>query len=538
MDLKAIADKTIPQAENKKVLKKNGETQDIIKEVLECYRDSRVQLLRFAPYLKGNTVLETCYNIWSFWKTNIRYQVDAEGVQWVKTPAAVWASKFCDCKSFSVAIACCLDALGIKGKFRFVSYGLNKEVPTHVYVVAFHQGREIIIDCVWHSYNSEKPYTKKWEYNMTAIYRISGIGNAAPVYKPGELNIDVNNPNLTEAELELALHKQEMELMQKINRKNKIGAIGSPLDNAYQVEIEAANAALKAISGHGIGGKKRKERRLKKAIKANDGKGVNKRQAKLLEKAGIAVKKRKEGLLKRVAKGLKKVIKAIPRLVVRTQLQKSAPFFLYTFITDPKVIARLPETVRIKKAKADRYKNIIVGKLEMKPEIFDKAIRNGIMKHMGDTPENILAKWMQEANFSVGIVAIIGVAAKFLWDIIKKLAGKAVENMKNDVAQYTPDKTDWTGVSAEDKKEMAEAQKNSYDDGVKTFEGNANAAEGSEGAEGADGQPFDNDRSKTLDPVELNASRPQTAGGGVMILVGLAALALMAGGKRGSKKRA
>src|SRR5258708_1158025 len=105
-NLTAIADRYIPKPENKQVLKKqNGLTRDIIKEVLACYRDSKDQLKQFGPYLKSRTIKETCNNIWNFWKDNIQYQIDPEGKQWIKTPAAVWASKFCDCKSFSVPVA-------------------------------------------------------------------------------------------------------------------------------------------------------------------------------------------------------------------------------------------------------------------------------------------------------------------------------------------------------------------------------------------------------------------------------------------------
>lgn len=106
MMLTQLADKYIPVPKNKKeLIKPDGVTRDIIKEVLDCYQQEKEQLQKFAPYLKGSSVLETCYNIWNFWKSNIRYQVDVENEQWVKTPAAVWASKFCDCKSFSVAVA-------------------------------------------------------------------------------------------------------------------------------------------------------------------------------------------------------------------------------------------------------------------------------------------------------------------------------------------------------------------------------------------------------------------------------------------------
>lgn len=163
--------KLIPPAVNKKVLlDKDGNTRDIVREVLQTYADSRNQLKMFAPKLKGKTLLETCSNIWHFWKEEVAYKIDPDGVQWIKTPSAFWDSKFGDCKSFSIAVAASLHALDIKGAFRFVSFGANTTTPTHVYVVVKEGDKEIIIDCVWTKFNSQKPYAAKWDYNFSSIY--------------------------------------------------------------------------------------------------------------------------------------------------------------------------------------------------------------------------------------------------------------------------------------------------------------------------------------------------------------------------------
>ena len=95
MNINAAADLYIPNWKNKTVLKypKNvGVTRDIIKEVLETYKDCQDDLKKFAPFLKGESLEDACRNIWKFWKSNIRYQVDPEGVQYIKTPAAAQAA--------------------------------------------------------------------------------------------------------------------------------------------------------------------------------------------------------------------------------------------------------------------------------------------------------------------------------------------------------------------------------------------------------------------------------------------------------------
>ena len=452
MTIAQIADCTIPSANNKKVLTHNtGATRDIITEVLDCFHDDKNQLKAFAPYLKGNSTLQTCNNIWNFWKQNITYKVDADGVQWIKSPAAVWATKFCDCKSFSVAAAATLHCLGINGKFRFTSYGSNKTVPTHVYVVAMDGKKEIIIDCVWTGFNSQKPYSKKWDYNMTKIFRISGPNTEEVMYHPtqkkyaiGELNIDVRDNSTTQAEMDLALDLQGLELEQQYNRRRH--SIGSPYDNAYQVDIEAHKAALGSI-----GLIKSKKKKLAIAIKKNDGKGVNKSQSKLLSKAGVAVKKKRDGLIKRVGKGITKVVKTPARLAAKSALPDSAPFFLYLYITDARVLAAAPEAVKVKRAKAELYKNQLVNKLQMPAKNFDQIVRNGIIRSFGMPAEQVIAKWMKDANFKVGFLGLASQAGAILGkakDTLKSLFSKFGDNLSTDAEQFSPSPEDWGVIAA------------------------------------------------------------------------------------------
>lgn len=540
MTIPQEAIRKIPPATNETTLKyRHGETRDIIKEVLSCYRDSKMQLKDFAPYLKGRTLDETCRNIWQFWKKNIRYKVDEEGLQWIKTPAAVWSSKYCDCKSFSVAVAATLYSLGIPGKFRFTSYGSNYSLPTHVYVVAQDEGREIIIDCVWTAFNSQKPFAKNWDYNMTAIYRISGLETAS---RKGQLDIDVHDRGLTHAELDLALDKQRLEMEQIIARKKH--GIGSLLDDAYQTEIEAHNAALGSI-GRARGKAPVKKSRPAKAKKAKSAK---------VKKAAGTVKKRKGGLLKKIGKGLKKVVGAPLRLAAKTQLPKNAPFFLYLFITDEKVLKVIPDTVRTKRQAALKYKSILVDKLAMKEGNFNKIIRNGIMNHFGKSPEEVLAKWMLTWKKTAGVGVIPAMALKAAAGGLKMLLGKFGEQFTSDVETNTPEPEDWGAVSDEVKQEMAanvQAQPSNNDPSTgngtvrAANDGSGSYAYKSGGGEGTDedGRTWENSEGheddpkgdtalakvKDLEPVVVEAPKkpPEGEGDNTLLYAGIAAAALL-----------
>lgn len=435
---------------NKKVLlNKDGTTRDIVKEVLQVYADSRNQLQQFAPFLKGDTLLETCSNIWHFWKENVKYKIDPEGVQWIKTPDAFWDSDFGDCKSFAIAVAASLHALDIKGAFRFVSFGNNTTQPTHVFVVVKDKGQEIIIDCVWNKFNETKPWAAKWDYNMTSIYEISGVGATIETTNGrGNLMITPDSiDGMSNEMLDLLAHKQLLELQQQIVVLEK--GIGSPHDMAYEIEIIAVNNAIAEYNKiHGItdpnfrqlkitsfgkvgmplkrvpqvnpanlvegigNAKKRQARQLKRAEKKNKaGKAVNKHQAKLLTAAGETVVKKKKGflntLLKVVTAPIRLVGKAVATTVLRVVLPKHSEFFLYTFLTDD-VLPRVSQNVRDKRVKALRIKDKIIHKLGMKESTFSKIIRSGIANKYKMTPEQLLASWLQNGKLAVAGLSGIG----------------------------------------------------------------------------------------------------------------------------------
>jgi hypothetical protein len=505
MLIQQLANKLIPNREGAKVLvKSNGVTKDIVAEVIQCFKDSRQQLISFAPHLTGNNLQQTLFNIWSFWKTQIKYKVDPDGLQFIQTPAALWQRKEGDCKSLSIAVMCCLHALGIKAAFRFTSYSKKfnlagneiPDYPTHVYVVVMVNGKLIPVDCVWHEYGTEKQFIKKWDYNMSEIYRLSGLEDNPEVGKirlrkilnkvvpatslfnrrkrRGMLSVDVNDSRVNSAVMDLALDKQRLEMEQI--KAAEVHGIGSIQDNALEIGIAGIHNAMAALLGHsevsingmgnippqqrycvgcndeidGIAGKaKRIAKKTAKAVKVNTaGKAVTKKQAKLLKKSGVAVKKVKEGLLQRVATAAKKVLTTPARIAIKATLPKNAPFFLYLYITDARVLAKLPEAVAIKRQKALDYKKKIVNGLQMPESNFDKTVRNGIMNAFAKSPEAVLADWMKQAGYTVSGIGVIMAVVSAAAGGLKQLFGQMGENIKEDIAAHAPAPEDWQNAAA------------------------------------------------------------------------------------------
>ena len=156
----------------------SGNTADIITTILEADRSADSTVID-AECLRGRNDYETARNVWAYVKGNVRYRADRPGHERIKSPAALFDSKVGDCKSFSIAEAALLRALGFKNVYyRFAAYTPGDF--THVYVVLKPRGREeIILDAVHTRFDDEVAYRNARDY------RASGGGARGVAGLPG-----------------------------------------------------------------------------------------------------------------------------------------------------------------------------------------------------------------------------------------------------------------------------------------------------------------------------------------------------------------
>jgi predicted transglutaminase-like cysteine proteinase len=140
------------------VVKKRGNNSDIINTIHSYMPYAIGQSKKRASIFKGKDDKETCRNIWSFLKHNIKYVEDSIHFQDIKLPDRLVKERKGDCKSYSMFAASILENLGIPYKFAYTSY-TNNRTPSHVYVQT---NDGCIIDAVWKKFNDEKPYTYKY----------------------------------------------------------------------------------------------------------------------------------------------------------------------------------------------------------------------------------------------------------------------------------------------------------------------------------------------------------------------------------------
>jgi hypothetical protein len=559
-----IADVRILKPGNKKLFIKDGQTDDIMQQIIATDAISQKDTEQFAPYLKGKNIFETCRNVWHFVHDNVKYNIDPLGIQYIQTPAYLWKNrktKGGDCKSFSIMTMSLLKNLDIPGaNYRFVSFAADRN-PTHVYVVVKTNQGNIIVDTILPKFNTEKiPYTFNKDIPMTKIYQMSGVDERQP--NDNNISFNLGNDDLSEMTPEildayivrdrLLAEKQAVESMRGIGAlkaekyQNAIDSMSDVIktmknytsgqitgadlsDNLMYIHNDQVSGAY-SIEGQlaGIGNiwdrlKIRKQlannRTLSRTRKVQQRKFLpsKKRHAEwlnymnkhrnhkdmvmisgwwknLTKKVSNVVNKVKHSVavdfanakktvktdfanikhgvqvdfanakhsatvdfanakhsatvdFANAAKGAKnlaqftlKVLtapqRAIIKLILTQKLPMIADFFLYLFINDPKLLAKVPEKVRAKRKKAEILADFICFGTQMSKAQFMGLIRNSVIKKYKKQPEAVIADMMKGKISGIGeiVTAIIAVIT-----IVVKLIMKLVGNKKKKPAPINKD---------------------------------------------------------------------------------------------------
>ena len=181
--------------QNKKlVLIHDQSVGDIMQGILSTHDRYKSEYDKICMQFNGATPYKIGHNIWKFLKDNVKYKVEPDSRQMLKSPAAIIApGTSSDCKNYSLftgGILAALERKGIKIPFcyRFSSYRITEKTPQHVFVVMFPgTNKEIWIDAVLATYNDHKSYFYKIDKkpNMSLI-ALSGIDDIFSVGKAGD----------------------------------------------------------------------------------------------------------------------------------------------------------------------------------------------------------------------------------------------------------------------------------------------------------------------------------------------------------------
>ena len=174
-----------PYKNAKHVIKHEQTVGDIMQGLVKCHELHRKEYDKIANYFRGKSTNEIAYKIWSYLKKNVKYVIEPDHAQFLKSPSAILATGSTtgsDCKNYSLFAGGILEALNRKGYkipfvYRFASYRLNDKIPQHVFVVLNpNTKKEIWLDAVLPHYNQKKQYfyhiDKKPKMSLIAL---SGI---------------------------------------------------------------------------------------------------------------------------------------------------------------------------------------------------------------------------------------------------------------------------------------------------------------------------------------------------------------------------
>jgi len=166
-------------------LEKNQDTNDIVRGMLSYHKKYAEDYDKIGPLFLGTTPRQTLRNVFTYLKNNVRYVIEPETRQTLKSPAAIVATgqtTGSDCKNYALFIAGVLDAINRSGKqkipfaFRFASYKWYDEQPQHVFIVAFPRTKqETWIDPVLPQFDQRKAYNHATDKKMSLV-GISGTG--------------------------------------------------------------------------------------------------------------------------------------------------------------------------------------------------------------------------------------------------------------------------------------------------------------------------------------------------------------------------
>lgn len=177
-----------PFLNDKKIINYHQSTKNIIDAILKQHQLSLKDYDNIYLYFYDKSFVNVADKIFNFLKKNIKYVVEPENLQTIKTPSAILATgktTGSDCKNFSLFFAGILDAYrrntgnNFELCFRFSCYD-DSNIPEHVYVVInANSNKPIYCDAVLNYFNEYKKPTfyKDKKINNMALMSLSGITN-------------------------------------------------------------------------------------------------------------------------------------------------------------------------------------------------------------------------------------------------------------------------------------------------------------------------------------------------------------------------
>jgi hypothetical protein len=180
MNVNVLMGQLAPFQNRREMLESDQSTGDIINAILDAHKRHAGDYAKISSFFNAGSNRDTARKIYNFLKGNVKYIIEPGSKQTVKSPSAILAQGYGDCKHYSLFAGGILQNLRIPFAYRFASYRVFNKEPQHVFVVVNPGTKnEIWIDPVLNKFDYKKAYTYATDRKPMALYSISGVGATA-----------------------------------------------------------------------------------------------------------------------------------------------------------------------------------------------------------------------------------------------------------------------------------------------------------------------------------------------------------------------
>ena len=252
----------IKKANGQDTFIKNGNVIETVESCIDVISSHYWEVEELARMLQGDSLKESCRNIFNFSYSYLQYHKDDDGTEQLRTPSRSWLDgqiKFkqkgksdagIDCDDYSIFVGSLLKCLGIPFKLRITKYDGRKNFQ-HIYVIVPSIGDsedEIVIDPVLSKFDYQKPYSfEKSDFNMSPLQLaglrgIDGITGTSALGLPISVLSGIDLAGGIQAQND---HEELIAIVSGVDFDDAINGLGDADDATYNYLVRTRDFLLK-----------------------------------------------------------------------------------------------------------------------------------------------------------------------------------------------------------------------------------------------------------------------------------------------------
>ena len=252
----------IKKANGQDTFIKNGNVIETVESCIDIIGTHFREVEELASNLQGDSLKETCRNIFNFSYNYLQYHKDDDGTEQLRTPSRSWldgqikykqkgkSDAGIDCDDYSIFVGSLLKCLGIPFKLRITKYDGKKNFQ-HIYVIVPAIGDsedEIVIDPVLSKFDYQKPYSfERSDFDMSPLQLaglrgIDGITGTSALGLPISVLSGIDLAGGVQAQ---ANHEDLIAIVSGVDFDDAINGLGDAEDATYNYLVRTRNYLLK-----------------------------------------------------------------------------------------------------------------------------------------------------------------------------------------------------------------------------------------------------------------------------------------------------